>query len=324
MRSPVNIVFPPIEHGQVPYCRIVLRGCSQLCFQSNELTGLFFLVAVLVASPIAAAYLLVAATLAPAARMLLREKPAVLETGMPGLNPCMVALALPAFFETGWTNVGMWLVLLACVVSAVVLVRICIAVLPFPTLVLPYLIIFWILHALAPHFGVLQQIALVPPAATGFEPVIAVLSGLAQAVFSPSIWSGLLFAAGVLLSNWRHGLIAIFGAMIGTTVVYYYRDMNPADVNFGLYGFNGVLTAVAVFVFCGGKLRLSILGALLATILTPFVAQFGIQTLSAPFVLTTWLMLGLGWFEDHWFTVLPAASSPAARQPKSNATSQFA
>ncbi len=244
--------------------------------------------------------------------MLLGEKAAVLETGMPGLNPCMVALALPAFFETGWTNVGMWLVLSACVVSAVVLVRLCIAVLPFPTLVLPYLIIFWILHALAPHLGVLQPIALVPPTATGFEPVRAVLSSLAQALFSPSIWSGILFAAGVLLSNWRHGLIAICGAMIGSTVVYYYRDMNPADVNFGLYGFNGVLTAVAVYIFCGGKLRLSILGALVATILTPVVAGFGVQTLSAPFVFTTWLMLALGWFEDHWFALPTAPTSTSS------------
>lgn len=313
MDSPVDIVFRPVKQGQVPYWRIVLRGCSQLCFQSNELTGLLFLAAVLVASPIAAAYLLVGATLAPAARMLLGEKAAVLETGMPGLNPCMVALALPAFFETGWTNVGMWLVLLACVVGAVGLVRLCIAVLPFPTLVLPYLIIFWTLHALAPHFSMLQPIALVPPAATGFEPLTAVLSGLAQALFSPSIWSGLLFATGVLLSNWRHGLIAIFGAMIGTAVSYYYREMDAAGANLGLYGFNGVLTAVAVYIFCGGKLRLSILGALVATILTPLVAGFGVQTLSAPFVLTTWLMLGLGWVENHWFALpMPPTSSSSS------------
>src|SRR5690606_27462918 len=103
---------------------------------------------------------------------------------------------------------------------------------------------------------------------------------------------------------------AIFGAVIATTVVYYYRDMNPADANFGLFGFNGVLTAVAVYEFCGGKLRLSILGALLATILTPVIAHFGVQTLSAPYALTTWLMLGLGWIEDHWFATPPAPMLP--------------
>ncbi len=89
-------------------------------------------------------------------------------------------------------------------------------------------------------------------------------------------------------------VIAFLGAVIGTVVSYYYRDVDPASVDLGLYGFNGVLAAVSVFVVCGGKLRLAILGALLATILMPAIADFGVQTLSAPFVLTTWLMLALG------------------------------
>jgi urea transporter len=218
----------------------------------------------------------------------------------------------------------MWMVLLVCVVSAVLLVRLFLAVLPFPILVLPFLIIFWTLYALAPWFDFLQPIVFGAAQPTSFHPLTAVLSSLGQAVFSPSIWSGLLFAAGVLISNWRHGLIAIFGATIGTAVAYYYRDADPASANLGLYGFNGVLTAVSVFVFCGGKLRLAILGALLATILTPAVAAFGVQTLSAPFVLTTWLMLALGWVEDHWFAVDPAPDSTAANASKLGATSQHA
>ena len=87
---------------------MALRGCSQMCFQSNELTGLLFLAAVLLASPIACAYMLVAAFMAPGGRMLLGERGPVLSKGLPGLNPCLIALSLPAFFHTGWTDVGMW------------------------------------------------------------------------------------------------------------------------------------------------------------------------------------------------------------------------
>ena len=60
MKQPVDILFPPVAPDAVPYWRLVLRGCSQLCFQTNELTGLFFLAAVAVHSPIAAAYFLLA------------------------------------------------------------------------------------------------------------------------------------------------------------------------------------------------------------------------------------------------------------------------
>lgn len=319
MMNSVNESAPTKETDSIPYWRLTLRGCSQICFQSNEWTGLFFLAAVFVASPIAAAYLLAAAILAPAGRMLLGERGPVLETGLPGLNPCLIALALPAFFETGWTNVGMWCVLLICVAIAVVLVRICVAVLPFPTLAVPFLIEFWVLNDLAPQLDVLQPIALsVHP--TAFHPITAVLSSLAAALFASGVWSGLLFIAGILVSDRRHCVVAIIGAVIGTTVSYYYHHDDPENVNLGIYGFNAVLTAVSVFELCGGKLRLSILAALLATILTPAVAVLGVQTLSAPFVLTTWLMLALGWVEEHWISspASPDSSSAPALKPSTN------
>ncbi|HUU24145.1 MAG TPA: urea transporter [Methyloceanibacter sp.] len=309
MKAPVDYIFPPAVPGQVPYWRLVLRGTSQICFQSNELTGLFFLVAVLVASPISAAYLLVAGIMAPAGRMLMGERGPILATGLPGLNPCLIALALPAFFETGWANLGMWAVLVVCVAITIVLVRICVAILPFPTLALPFLIVFWALYALAPHLDAVQPLSFAATAQATFHPVTAVLLSLGQALFSPMVLSGVLFAAGVFLSNSRHGVLAIFGAIIGTAVAYYYSNVDPASADLGLYGFNGVLTAVSVFVVCGGKLRLSILGALLATIMTPAIVDLGVQSLSAPFVFTTWLMLGLGWIEDNWFDVEPAEAS---------------
>jgi urea transporter len=303
MKQPVDIIFPPVTPGKLPYWRKVLRGPSQLCFQSNELTGLFFLAAVLVASPIAAAYMLVAAIIAPGGRMLLGERGPVLETGLPGLNPCLIAISLPAFFHTGWSNVGMWCVLLVCIASVVVLVRVLVAILPFPIVALPFLIIFWVLYALSPYLHVLQPIVFGPAAPTTFHPLIAVLHSLGASMFAPTIVSGLLFLGGVLLSNWRHAVIAFLGALIGTVVSYYYGNVDPAAVNLGLYGFNGVLAAVSVFAICGAKLRLAVLGALIATISMPAIANLGVQTLAAPFVFTLWLILGLGWIEDKWLGV---------------------
>jgi len=312
MKAPVDIFFPPREPGRLPYGRLVLRGCSQLCFQSNELTGVLFLAAVLVASPISAAYMLLAATIAPGARMLLGDRGVILETGLPGLNPCLIALSLPAFFHTAWGDGGMWLVLVLAVICTVLLTRLSITVLPFPTLVLPFLITFWVLSAWAPALGVLRPIAFAPASATAVHPVEAVLLGLGQTMFSPDPWSGLLFLTGVLLSNWRHALLAVLGSAIGTTVSLYNREVvDLAGIDLGLYGFNGVLAAVSVFVFCGEKLRLAILGALVATILVPVIPAFGVTTLAAPFVLTTWTMLALGWIEERWVAV--PAPGPSSR-----------
>ena len=274
MKQPVDIIFPPLEDGELPFYRIVLRGISQLCLQTNELTGLFFLTAVFIASPIASAYLLVAAILGPLGRKLIGERREVLATGLPALNPCLIALSLPVFFHTGWTDITMWAVLLLCIESAVLLVRLLLRILPFPIIALPFLIIFWILWAIEPHVSFLQPSELHLAAYHTFHPVVAVLYSLGQAIFSATLWSGVLFLIGVLLSNWRHGVVALLGAVIGTFVAYYYSNVAPESANLGLYGFNGVLAAVAVFVTCQGKLRLSILGALLATIFISLINWF--------------------------------------------------
>ncbi len=319
VKQPVDYFFAPREPGEtVPYYRLVLRGCSQLCFQSNELTGLCFLAAVVVVSPIAAAYFLVAAVMAPGGRMLLGQRGAVLATGLPGLNPCLIALSLPAFFRTGWTNVGMWVVLVACVAITVLLVRLLVAILPFPILALPFVLTFWAVYALAPHLGVLQPSSLDISVTAALHPLTAVLSSLGETVFSPSVWSGLLFLAGLLVSNWRHAVIAVIGAVIGTAVSYYYRRVNPESVNLGLYGFNGVLTAVAVYALCGSKLRLALLGALIATIMMPAFAVLDLQVVSAPFVFTTWLVLALGWVDEKWFAPSDPGGTPASQGSNPN------
>ncbi|MEV0948210.1 urea transporter [Rhodococcus sp. NPDC049939] len=311
MRRPVDLILPPIENGRVPYYRLVLRGCSQLCFQTNELTALFFLAAVLVESPLAAAYLLIAAIIAPGGRMLLGERGDALAAGFAGLNPCLIALALPTFFRTDWTNLGMWVVLLICIAIAVVMVHLFVRIFPFPILVLPFLIILWTLSALTPYLEFLEPVTFDDSQSTVFTPVVAVLSSLGEAVLSPNIWSGLLFLVGVLLSNWRHAVVALVGASIGTTVSYYYRDVDPTSVDLGLYGFNGVLAAVGVYVLCGSQLRLAILAALVATIIMPAFTSLSVPAASAPFVFAVWLVLALGWIETRWLTPAEGVASAA-------------
>jgi len=322
VRRPVDYIFPPVADGFVPYWRLVLRGFSQLCFQTNELTGVCFFLAALIASPISAAYLLIAGLMAPAGRLLLGQPGPDVATGLPGLNPCLVALLISSLFQTGWTNVGMWVVLIVSVAITIVLVRALLAILPFPILVLPLLIVGWGLYSIEPFLDVLQPGVTISPHSDSFHPVEATILTLSRMVASSTIPSGLLFLAGLMLSNWRHGIVALFGAFIAAIVSYYYREADVTTVNLGLYGINAVLASVAVFVFCGGKLRLALLGALVATILVPAFGALKIPPLAAPFVLTTWLMLVLGWVEQKWFDVPPEPATLEATASASGSSDQ--
>ena len=315
MTQPVEYCFPPVPEGAVPYWRIALRGCSQLCFQTNELTALFFIAGVLVASPLAAAYLVVAALVTPLCGKLLGEKRAMLETGFYGLNPCLIALAFPFFYQTSWTNGAMWLVLLVIVLSTILLTRFCLALVPFPTMVVPFLITMWILNALAPHWEFLHPVEFGPSTQTPVHFAKAIFTGLGEGIFCVNVWSGILYLIGVVLSHWRHAFLAFCGSAIGASVALFHHAAG-SDIDVGLYGFNGVLVAVSVFVFCGGSLRLSLFGAVLSTVLmTAMTPVLGANTLSAPFVLGTWIMMLLGWLELHWFNLPPEPAVPAEGEP---------
>jgi len=313
MTRPLDALVGDPRDGHYPYWRLVLRGCSQLCFQSNEITGLFFIAAVFAASPITAAYFVVAAVAAPAGRMLLGAKDSTLATGLPGLNPSLIAISLPSFYATAWTDVGMWGVLLVCIAVAIVLVHVLVAILPFPILIIPFLAIFWGLGALEPYLDVLRPLS--APAATAsaaFDPFSALVLSLGEAVFSPTLLSGAFFFVGVLASSWRCAIIAVLGAAVGSGVAQFYSGVDVVDVDHGLYGFNGVLAGVAAYVVVGGGVRLAVLSALAATILIPVVSQFGVPSLSAPFAMTIWIVLVLGWVDRHWFK----PQSPPSDGPK--------
>ena len=298
----IDRILPQVAAGKVPLWRIVLRGSSQLCFQTNELTGIIFLLATLVFSPVYTIYLLVGIIIGPVVGILLRSDRTLLEMGLFGFNPALTALALAYFFQPG---LGVWIALpILCAVAAA-LTALAVRMFAFPTFAAPFLITFWIWWWLSAFLPV-SKAALESPDDITHVFFQATFQGLGQAVFCVSIFAGMLYLLGVLLSNWRHGLIALMGSIVGLTVAHF-GQADSTLINTGFFGFNGVLTAVSVWVFCGASIRLSLLGAILATVGLIALLNMPVPAMSLPFVLVSWLMIFLGWFEKKY----NAPSAPA-------------
>ncbi len=103
---------------------------------------------------------------------------------------------------------------------------------------------------------------------------------------------------------------------------YYARSTRGASIS-GLYGFNGVSAAIAVFVVLRRQAQAFNIGGAGrhhddAGDLRPRHAN-GVR---APFVFATWLMLALGWVEDKWFDVKEEAAAPAASGSETIAPAQ--
>ena len=128
------------------------------------------------------------------------------------------------------------------------------------------------------------------------------LRGAGQVIFQDNPLTGLLFLLAVI---WGAGAAGDPGVAIGAVVALLVANLTAmllaADegaLRQGLFGFNGLLVGAAMPTFLGGTPTmwvLLVLGAAVSTVVmlavTAVMRTVGAPALTAPFVLTSWLLL---------------------------------
>jgi urea transporter len=300
-----------------PPLRAVFRGIGQVFFQENALTGICFAVGLAVSSPLMATGAVVGAAIGTATAWALKFDKAELTAGIYGFNSALVGIAMFFFFQPSVGSIG--LLIGGCALAAPVtwLMR---RHVPFPTYTTPFIVTTWAMFFLGHGLGV----ARVGPggALVGVGFAQAVAHGVSQVMFQASIWTALLFLAGIALNDWQHASWVLAGSIIGTLVGYYHSaswagtvdpeslvDRGLAEnVALGLYGYNATLAAVALFLWRRSLIP-PLLGIVLSVPFTDIVPMLGLPALTAPFVLATWLVLAFGWVDEKMFPE-PARAAP--------------
>lgn len=304
--------------GAAPAARfidILLRGTGQVMFQNHPLTGLLFLAAIAwgaLASGVPEVALggllgLLASTLTA---MWLRVGAEGLRAGLHGYNGLLVGLALPTFLAPtpllwGFIALGAAVAAVATLATANVAKTWGVA-----ALTAPFVLVTWLLLMAAFAFDGLgsgalpfsSDIAAIDPAAA--QPLrlvdfaIGVLKSVSQVFLKDSNWAALLLLAGLAVSSLPAALFGLGGAVLA--VVFAHLLGAESDVvTAGLFGFSPVLTAIAlgtVFHTPGPRVALyAALGTLFTVVvqgaMNVALAPFGVPTLTAPFVLVSWLFL---------------------------------
>jgi urea transporter len=294
-------VLPPTAEGQAPFWRVVLRGCSQCCFQTNEVTGVLFLVAVLVYSWEQSLLMLMGATIGAGVAKLLKPNVFLYELGLYGFNSCLMALAVGNFFAK---DAAMWLWAAALCVVCTLVAWGGMRWLRFPVLAAPFIVTFWAFWPFAEDVG-LTKLQFPPFIDSEVHSVSAAISALGAALFAGTVAAGIVFFIGVMVSNWKHAVLAVSAALIAHTVAVWW-DVPGEEINSGLAGFNAVLAAVAIYALCTADIRLALFGAIVASAVLPLFGKLDLISLAAGFVLTTWLVLALAWVQVRWFDEQPA------------------
>lgn len=128
--------------------------------------------------------------------------------------------------------------------------------------------------------------------------------GIGQVMFQNSVWTGLLFALGIVWGAYWEGdpmvCWGMFAGVIVSTLTGYILPLPRSDGQIGLWGFNGALVGCGIFTFLGDPITVytwvvliicSILSTVFREAFNNMMKAWKINSLTFPFVFSTWLML---------------------------------
>jgi urea transporter len=297
----------------------LLRGVGQVMFQNNPLTGLLFLVGILVNSPKLAGTGLLGLAASTLAAYLLGADRTLIRAGLFGFNGILVGIGLAFFLEFDLL-LAVYIVL-GGAVSTVMMMALAnlLGAWDMPALTAPFVLTAWLLLFAVYQFGFLHPTELIAPAppdpsatvqtdlrelATGSGGLTAgnlangLFRGDGEVMFQDNLLTGLVFLVAIAVNSRISAGMAVLGSAVGMATALA-MGADGFSVYHGLYGFNAVLCAIAL----GGVFFVltwrSVLYALLAAVFSAaafaaiavLLSPIGMPALTAPFVLTTWLFL---------------------------------
>lgn len=111
-------------------------------------------------------------------------------------------------------------------------------------------------------------------------------------MFQGNIWTGLFFLIGILVNSRTAVFYTVFGALLPIPLAFL-LGIDAEMLNMGLMGYNGVLCAIALGDKSWEGLVWASCSVLLSVILQIIGMNLGITTLTAPFVVSVWIIMGI-------------------------------
>ena len=310
----------------------LLRGFGQVMFQNSPLTGVLFLIGLFVGGWAMGAYALLACVISTATAYWLGVPRDAIGAGLYGYNAVLVGVALVFYFDDNWMLVPYTILgaFAACIASAAI--GNLLGAWQIPALTGPFVVTIW-LFALgiygfsqveagtgsqSPALPVLMQ---GDRASLDFEDVYeGLFKGVSEVFFQNSVWVGVIFLIGILLSSEIDFAMALIGSAVGLAAGWF-LGVDANSLTLGLMGYNGVLTMIALAGLFYHLDINSIIVAVIAVIvsvvvcvaLTAVTAPYGGHIYTAPFVLTTYGFIAAKPFLHRLKAVAPAdAATPEA------------
>lgn len=268
------------------FAEIIFRGISQIFLLNNVITGILFLAGAFYNSWLIGIGAIIGVLTGTVTALLLKYKRDDINHGLYGYNGALVGLATVYFF--GFNMPSVIALFFGAVLSSIIMHFMIKRKLPPFTA--PFIISTWIVMAIILTLNIMPLQAAQSSNAGNLEIIPALSRGIGQVMFQENIFTGIILFIGILVCSRISAVYALLGTGIGV-IVAFVCVFPLTMINAGLFGFNGVLCGIAL----SGKKWHHVIFAIASIVVSVFImfgmSRLGIITLTAPFVMSTWLVL---------------------------------
>ncbi|MEH7502585.1 urea transporter [Neobacillus drentensis] len=284
-----------------------LKGISQVILIENTVTGFIILAAIMISSPYLGLITLLSVIIGTLIGKIGGADAESVNRGLFGYNSVLTGMALSLFLsgENRWFIALIGAAIVAFFSAAMIHVM---KNTGLPILTFPFIILTWFL-LLTTYRMVTFKLSpeLIPQDLSHWTLNIkgetnwynGSVKGIGQIFFLDNNLSGILLYIAVFWAGWKFGLYAIIGNA-AALITSYFLGGEHSLIFMGLYGYNAILTIIAVSIVFKDNQRFALLVGIIAACLTvPITASidtwllpYGLPALTMPFVLCSWLVLG--------------------------------
>ena len=265
--------------------KVILRGIGQVMLQNNAWTGLFFLLGISYNSWIMGLGAILGTFVGTISAKILKYSKDDIKNGLYGFNGTLVGIAIYYFFHFNFYT--LIAIIIGSILSTVLMHEIKEKI---PAYTSPFVLSTWIILFIIGLLKLAPSIIHYNLIFNSFNYIISIFTGVGQVMFQGSVITGFLFLIGIIINSRKSAIYAIYGSILGTLFALLI-SLPLSSINIGLFGYNAVLCGIALEGKGSKNFIFTTIGILLSVVLNLWMGDIGIITLTAPFVISTWIIL---------------------------------
>ncbi len=252
-------------------------------FQNSPIAGVLFIVAIAISSLDFALSAMIGVLSSTITAKILRCSDDDIDNGIYGFNGVLIAIAVVLFFEL---NLLAFLYIIISASLTTIIYKY--ALNPIvPVYTAPFIALAWVFAYLGEMMGLTPSA--ISSGVYGYSYIEIAFRNISQILFCDNYFSGVLIALALLFSS-KKSFLWVVVASISAVIVADIVSLNSSKMVAGLYGYNAILTAIALSLYF--KNRLVILaGALFSIAILELFFMADFIAFTAPFVISCWIFI---------------------------------